>query len=62
MVIDNPPFSIISKIVRFYHKNEIPFFLFAPALTLFGAAAEKAKTFWPLSEAEREAIQRLGTQ
>lgn len=32
IVVDNPPFSILSKIVRFYAENEIPFFLFAPAL------------------------------
>lgn len=35
VVIDNPPFSIISKITRFYTTNKIPFFLFAPHLTLF---------------------------
>ena len=35
VVIDNPPFSILSQIVRFYHSRGIPFFLFAPALTLF---------------------------
>ena len=39
VVIDNPPFSIISKIRRFYTKNGINYFLFAPALTLFSAAA-----------------------
>ena len=38
IVIDNPPFSILSKILRFYHDNSIPFFLFAPSLTLFTAA------------------------
>jgi hypothetical protein len=37
IVIDNPPFSIISKIVKFYLKNNIDFFLFAPHLTLFGS-------------------------
>lgn len=37
VVIDNPPFSILSKIARFYIKNEIKFFLFAPHLTLFSA-------------------------
>ena len=36
VVIDNPPFSIISKIVRFYHANRIDYFLFAPYLTNFG--------------------------
>ena len=37
VVIDNPPFSIVSQIVRFYLKRGIKFFLFAPYLTLFSA-------------------------
>lgn len=37
VVIDNPPFSIITKIVRFYHKKGIKFFLFSPHLTLMSA-------------------------
>lgn len=37
IVIDNPPFSIISKIARFYMAHGIRFFLFAPHLTLFSA-------------------------
>ena len=37
VVVDNPPFSILSKIVRFYCANHVDFFLFAPALTLFMA-------------------------
>ena len=39
VVIDNPPFSILSQICRFYTKRGIRFFLFAPALTLFSIAA-----------------------
>ncbi len=35
IVIDNPPFSILSEIKRFYLSREIKFFLFAPQLTLF---------------------------
>ena len=35
IVVDNPPFSILSKIVRFYNEHGILFFLFAPHLTLF---------------------------
>ena len=35
VVIDNPPFSIISKIAKFYVERGIKFFLFAPHLTLF---------------------------
>ena len=37
VVIDNPPFSIISKIARFYIARGIHFFLFAPHLTLFSS-------------------------
>ena len=38
VVIDNPPFSIISEICRYYLENKIDFFLFAPALTLTSVA------------------------
>lgn len=40
VVIDNPPFSIISKIVKFYIEHEVKFFLFAPHLTLFSTDAD----------------------
>lgn len=33
VVIDNPPFSILSRIIKFYLKENIPFFLFCPSLT-----------------------------
>jgi hypothetical protein len=33
-VVDNPPFSIFSEIIKFYCKRQIPFFLFGPSLTL----------------------------
>ena len=36
VVVDNPPFSILAKIVRFYMGRGIDFLLFAPALTVFG--------------------------
>ena len=35
VVIDNPPFSILSKICKWYIEKNIKFFLFAPRLTLF---------------------------
>lgn len=35
VVIDNPPFSILAEIKRFYHHHKTPYFLFAPSLTLF---------------------------
>ena len=35
VVVDNPPFSIITPIVRWYTERGIRFFLFAPHLTVF---------------------------
>lgn len=35
VVLDNPPFSIVSKIVNFYAGRGIGFFLFAPYMTNF---------------------------
>jgi hypothetical protein len=35
IVVDNPPFSIMSEILKFYKANGIKFFLFGPHLTLF---------------------------
>jgi hypothetical protein len=35
VVIDNPPFSIYSRIVRNYTRMGVKFFLFGPALSLF---------------------------
>lgn len=37
-VVDNPPFSILSQIVRFYVSRGIHFFLFAPGLTLLSSS------------------------
>ena len=34
VVIDNPPFSLLMKIVAFYTSRNIPFFLFGPGLTM----------------------------
>ena len=39
VVIDNPPFSILSEICRWYVDQGIRFFLFAPGLTLFSIAS-----------------------
>lgn len=36
VVIDNPPFSIIAKVVKFYAEHNIDYFLFAPHLTCLG--------------------------
>ena len=34
IVIDNPPFSIFTKVCRFYCERGIPFFVFGPANTI----------------------------
>lgn len=39
VVIDNPPFSILSKICKFYDQRGIDYFLFAPQLTMFSTNA-----------------------
>ncbi len=36
IVVDNPPFSIITEIVTFYEQHKIRYFLFAPYLTVLG--------------------------
>ena len=38
VVVDNPPFSILAEIVRFYTERGISFFLFAPTLTIFSTS------------------------
>lgn len=44
VVIDNPPFSILAKIIDFYIANNIKFFLFAPALTVLNSMINKSCT------------------
>ena len=41
VVIDNPPFSILSKIADFYIERNIDFFLFAPGLTVLSTAGKR---------------------
>ena len=43
VVLDNPPFSILSRICGFYLDRGIPFFLFAPALTTFSGRANNMR-------------------
>ena len=45
LVLDNPPFSILAKIRRFYSARGIRYFLFAPALTLFSSPCNENETF-----------------
>ena len=47
VVVDNPPFSIMSEILRFYDSKGIKFFLFAPTLTLFSSASAGTCTALP---------------
>ena len=44
VVVDNPPFSILSEICKFYAEKNIKFFLFAPALTLFSSTQSQKYT------------------
>ena len=39
VVVDNPPFSIMAEILRYYDSKGIKFFLFAPTLTLFSSSS-----------------------
>jgi hypothetical protein len=44
IVVDNPPFSILAEIIKFYISKGIRFFLFGPHLTLFSGAAQNCTT------------------
>lgn len=50
VVVDNPPFSIITKIVRWYMKHNVKFFLFAPTLTLFACAKDVCPCYIVIGE------------
>ena len=50
-VVDNPPFSILSEILRFYCDKGIKFFLFAPTLTLFGSGRDCDVCYLPITAA-----------
>ena len=47
VVVDNPPFSILAKILRFYQSRGIRFFLFGPQLTLFSSSSSSSLTYIP---------------
>ena len=40
VVVDNPPFSIVTKIANFYNARKIDYFIFAPGLTCFNIPAK----------------------
>lgn len=44
VVVDNPPFSIYSQILRWYEAHNVRFFLFAPTLTLISSFLKTRKT------------------
>ena len=44
IVVDNPPFSIFSKILQFYTDHDIKFFLFAPHLTVLSSLRNRPGT------------------
>ena len=48
IVVDNPPFSIMSQILKFYHERGIRFFLFGPHLTLFSSSCAIYCTALPI--------------
>lgn len=47
VVVDNPPFSILARILRFYQDRGIRFFLFGPQLTLFSSSSSSSLTYIP---------------
>ena len=47
-VVDNPPFSILSQIISYYHEKGVKFFLFAPTLTLFSSSSSSSSCAIPL--------------
>ncbi len=50
-VLDNPPFSILTKICEFYLQHGIRFFLFAPGLTAFSSRNVVVRTTHIVCEA-----------
>lgn len=56
VVLDNPPFSILSKICAFYLDRGIKFFLFAPSLTALSGrnVAMRMNHIFPESDIEYE--------
>ena len=52
LVLDNPPFSILSEICKFYLSKDIPYFLFAPSLTAFSGSSVVLKMNHIICDAE----------
>lgn len=47
IVVDNPPFSILAEIRRFFNGKNIKYFLFAPITTIGATADDAGGTFIP---------------
>ena len=47
VVVDNPPFSILAEILRWYKEHGIDFFLFGPTLTLFSSSSSSSSCAIP---------------
>ena len=54
IVVDNPPFSIITQIKNFYTSRGIDFFLFAPSLTLISGYKRGQGVSYIAAKQERE--------
>ena len=61
IVVDNPPFSILAKIVSFYIDNSIPFFLFAPYQTVFSGGRKDITYIVTGEQIEYENGAKVGT-
>ena len=48
-VVDNPPFSILAEIKRFYLDHGVHFFLFAPNLTLFSGLWDERQCYYAMN-------------
>ena len=64
VVLDNPPFSMLTRICEFYLSRGVPFFLFAPSLTLLSGSKTCMRMCHILCDAQIEyengAIVRTG--
>ena len=42
VVVDNPPFSILAEILKFFEYKKIKYFLFGPTLTIFSSSSSSS--------------------
>ncbi|MCQ2317244.1 MAG: chromosome partitioning protein ParB, partial [Bacteroidales bacterium] len=61
IVIDNPPFSILSKIKRWFDEHGVRYFLFAPGLTLFSNVLKSGCAIVIKADITYENGARIGT-